>query len=112
MQTMPTFVYLAPLVLLFAIGPASATIATLIYAAPPVIRITAHGIRQVPPRDDRGGGVARDDAVADAASRSRCPVAKRTVVIGINQTIMAALSMVTLAALIDAPGLGRASWRR
>ena len=47
MQTMPTFVYLAPLTLFFLIGPASAVIATLIYAAPPVIRITAHGIREV-----------------------------------------------------------------
>jgi len=48
MQTMPTFVYLAPLTLIFLIGPASAVIATLIYAAPPVIRIAAHGIRQTP----------------------------------------------------------------
>jgi len=48
MQTMPTFVYLAPLTLLFLIGPASATIATLIYAMPPAIRLTAHGIRSVP----------------------------------------------------------------
>ena len=67
MQTMPTFVYLAPLVLLFAIGPASATIATFIYAAPPVIRITAARHPAGPPRDDRGGGVARDDTAADAA---------------------------------------------
>ncbi len=56
MQTMPTFVYLAPLTLFFLIGPASAAIATLIYAMPPVIRITAHGIRSVPTR--HGGGRA------------------------------------------------------
>ena len=48
MQTLPTFVYLAPLTLFFAIGPAAATIATLIYAAPPVVRLTAHAIRSVP----------------------------------------------------------------
>ncbi|MEP7192734.1 MAG: ABC transporter permease subunit [Actinomycetota bacterium] len=106
MQTMPTFVYLAPLTLVFLIGPASAAIATLIYAAPPVIRITAHGIRGVP---------AETLEAADSMGSSRfqlltkvmLPMAKRTIVIGINQTIMAALSMVTIAALIDAPGLGR-----
>jgi len=48
MQTMPTFVYLAPLTLFFLIGPASATVATLIYALPPVVRLTAHGVREVP----------------------------------------------------------------
>ena len=106
MQTMPTFVYLAPLTLVFLIGPASAAIATLIYAAPPVIRITAHGIRGVP---------AETLEAADSMGSTRfqlltkvmLPMAKRTIVIGINQTIMAALSMVTIAALIDAPGLGR-----
>ena len=49
MQTLPTFVYLAPLALFFAIGPAAATIATVIYAAPPAVRLTAHAIRSVPP---------------------------------------------------------------
>ena len=106
MQTMPTFVYLAPLVLLFAIGPASATIATLIYAAPPVIRITAHGIRQVP-RETIEAAESLGTTRSQMLVKVTLPVAKRTVVIGINQTIMAALSMVTLAALIDAPGLGR-----
>jgi glycine betaine/proline transport system permease protein len=106
MQTMPTFVYLAPLVLLFAIGPASATIATLIYAAPPVIRITAHGIRQVP-RETIEAAESFGTTRSQMLVKVTLPVAKRTVVIGINQTIMAALSMVTLAALIDAPGLGR-----
>jgi glycine betaine/proline transport system permease protein len=106
MQTMPTFVYLAPLVLLFAIGPASATIATFIYAAPPVIRITAHGIRQVP-RETIEAAESLGTTRPQMLLKVTLPVAKRTVVIGINQTIMAALSMVTLAALIDAPGLGR-----
>jgi len=106
MQTMPTFVYLAPLVLLFAIGPASATIATLIYAAPPVIRITAHGIRQVP-RETIEAAESLGTTRSQMLLKVTLPVAKRTVVVGINQTIMAALSMVTLAALIDAPGLGR-----
>ena len=62
MQTLPTFVYLAPLTLFFAIGPAAATIATLIYAAPPVVRLTAHAIRSVPRRVSRP--LARSDPPA------------------------------------------------
>ena len=106
MQTMPTLVYLAPLTLIFLIGPASATIVTLIYAMPPVVRLTAYGVRAVP------------EAMAEAATslgstrrqtltKVLLPVAKRSIVVGVNQTIMAALSMVTIAALIDAPGLGK-----
>ncbi|MFD9389448.1 ABC transporter permease [Streptomyces sp. NPDC060000] len=106
MQTMPTFVYLAPLTLIFLIGGASATIATVIYAAPPAIRITAHAIRSVP---------ATTVEAADSLGATRrqsllkvlLPMSKRTVVMGVNQTIMAALAMVTIAALIDAPGLGK-----
>jgi glycine betaine/proline transport system permease protein len=106
MQTMPTFVYLAPLTLFFLIGPSSATIATLIYAMPPAIRITAHAIRSV-------SGSSREAADSLGATgwqtltKVLLPMAKRTVVVGINQTIMAALAMVTIAALIDAPGLGK-----
>ncbi|OAH13968.1 ABC transporter permease [Streptomyces jeddahensis] len=106
MQTMPTFVYLAPLTLFFLIGPASATIATLIYAAPPAIRITAHAIRSVPETTveaaDSLGATRRQ-----ALMKVLLPMSKRTVVMGVNQTIMAALAMVTIAALIDAPGLGK-----
>lgn len=106
MQTMPTFVYLAPLTLFFLIGPASATIATLIYAAPPTIRITAHAIRSVPHTTveaaDSLGATRRQ-----SLTKVLLPMSKRTVVMGVNQTIMAALAMVTIAALIDAPGLGK-----
>lgn len=106
MQTMPTFVYLAPLALLFRIGPASATIATLVYATPPVIRITAHGLRELP-RETLEAATAIGSTRAQLLGKVMLPMAKRTIVLGINQTIMAALAMVTIAALIDAPGLGR-----
>lgn len=106
MQTLPTFVYLAPLTLFFAIGPAAATIATLIYAAPPAVRLTAHAIRSVPPESveaSRSLGSTRGQTL----TKVLLPMSRSTVVVGINQTIMAALSMVTVAALIDAPGLGQ-----
>ncbi|MDX3131308.1 ABC transporter permease subunit [Streptomyces europaeiscabiei] len=106
MQTMPTFVYLAPLTLFFLIGGASATIATVIYAAPPAIRITAHAIRSVPETTVEAAdslGATRWQALLKVL----LPMSKRTVVMGVNQSIMAALAMVTIAALIDAPGLGK-----
>ncbi|MFD0370032.1 ABC transporter permease [Streptomyces sp. NPDC127114] len=106
MQTMPTFVYLAPLTLFFLIGGASATIATVIYAAPPAIRITAHAIRSVPETTVEAAeslGATRRQTLLKVL----LPMSKRTVVMGVNQSIMAALAMVTIAALIDAPGLGK-----
>jgi glycine betaine/proline transport system permease protein len=106
MQTLPTFVYLAPLTLFFAIGPAAATIATLIYAAPPVVRLTAHAIRSVP-RESVEAARSLGSSGGQTLMKVLLPMSRSTVVVGINQTIMAALSMVTVAALIDAPGLGQ-----
>jgi glycine betaine/proline transport system permease protein len=106
MQTMPTFVYLAPLTLFFLIGPASATIATMIYAIPPVIRLTAHGIREVP-SDNVEAGESLGSTRGQLLRKVLLPIAKPVIVTGINQTIMAALAMATIAALIDAPGLGQ-----
>ncbi|MEU1852415.1 ABC transporter permease subunit [Streptomyces sp. NPDC019990] len=105
MQTMPTFVYLAPLTLFFLIGPASATIATAVYAAPPAVRITAHAIRSVPETTVEAAG-SLGATRRQALLKVLLPMSKRTVVMGVNQTIMAALAMVTIAALINAPGLG------
>ncbi|GIH47385.1 glycine betaine/proline transport system permease protein [Microbispora rosea] len=105
MQIMPTFSYLSPMVLLFLIGPASATIATMIYAMPPAIRITAMAIQRV-------SGVAVEASESLGATRwqtlgkVRLPLALNTITLGVNQTIAAALSMVPLTALIAAPGLG------
>ncbi|HZX03137.1 ABC transporter permease subunit [Kribbella sp.] len=106
MQTLPTFVYLAPLTLFFAIGPAAATIATLIYAAPPAVRLTAHAIRSVPPESVEAAR-SLGSTGGQTLLKVLLPMSRSTVVVGINQTIMAALSMVTVAALIDAPGLGQ-----
>jgi glycine betaine/proline transport system permease protein len=106
MQIMPTFVYLLPLTLLFLIGPATGVIAMVIYAMPPVIRLTAHGIRSVPEETVEAAdalGATRRQKLVDVM----LPMAKRTIIIGVNQTMMAALAMVTIAALVAAPGLGQ-----
>ena len=105
-QIMPTFVYLSPVTLFFLIGPASGTIVTLIYAIPPVLRITAIALREVPHASVEAG-ISMGSTKWQTLRKIQVPLAKRTIVVGINQTIMAALSMVTIAALIDAPGLGR-----
>ncbi|MFC4785801.1 ABC transporter permease [Nocardioides sp. MAHUQ-72] len=106
MQTMPSFVYLLPIAIIFGIGPAAAIIVTLIYATPPVVRVTAHGIRTLP------GGVLEATTSLGQGRRQRLtkvelPLAKRTIIVGVNQTMMAALSMATIAAYIDGPGLGQ-----
>lgn len=105
-QVMPTFVYLTPVTLFFLIGPASATIVTLIYAIPPALRITAVAIKEVP-WSSVEASTSMGSTRMQALRKVQLPQAKRTIVVGINQTIMAALSMVTIAALIDAPGLGK-----
>lgn len=105
MQIMPTFAYLAPLTLLFSIGVSTAAIATLIYAIPPAIRITALGIRTVPDASVEAGrslGSTRWQVLR----KIQIPLARRTIGIGVNQTIMMALSMVVITAVIGAPGLG------
>jgi glycine betaine/proline transport system permease protein len=106
MQTMPSFVYLAPLTLFFLIGPASATIATIVYAVPPVIRLTANGVRTTP-ADVVEAATSLGAGRWQTLRTARLPLARRMVVTGINQTIMAALAMATVAALINAPGLGQ-----
>lgn len=107
LQTMPSFVYLLPLTLLFGIGAPAAVVATLVYALPPVTRITGHGIRTV--------STSALEATTSMGSdrwqvlrKVQLPMARRTVIVGVNQTVMAALAMATIAALIAGPGLGEA----
>jgi glycine betaine/proline transport system permease protein len=106
MQILPSFAYLPLITLFFLIGPASAAIATIIYAVAPAIRITAVGIRGVSPTTVEAatslGATARQ-----VLGKVQLPMARRTIIIGINQTIMMALSMVVITSLIDAPGLGK-----
>jgi len=106
MQTMPTFVYLLPIVLFFGIGASAAVVATLVYALPPIIRIAGHGIRSVPETTIEATDAAGQTA-AQRLLKVQLPLARKTIVVGLNQTIMAALSMATLASYVDGPGLGK-----
>ncbi|MBG6094946.1 ABC transporter permease [Nocardioides luteus] len=106
MQTMPTFVYLLPIVLFFGIGASAAVVATLVYALPPIIRIAGYGIRSVPETTIEATDAAGQTAV-QRLLKVQLPMARKTIVVGLNQTIMAALSMATIASYVDGPGLGK-----
>jgi glycine betaine/proline transport system permease protein len=105
MQTMPSFVYLIPAIMLFGLGKVPAVLATIVYAVPPLIRLTDLGIRQV-------DAEVVEAATAFGGSSSRIlfgvelPLATPTIMAGLNQTIMMALSMVVVASMIGARGLG------
>ena len=106
MQTLPAFVYLIPVVLLFGVARVPAIIATVVYALPPVIRLTNLGIRTVPATTveaaEMFGATPRQ-----TLRKVQFPLALPSVITGINQTIMMALSIVVIAALIGAGGLGQ-----
>jgi glycine betaine/proline transport system permease protein len=105
MQTMPAFVYLIPVIALFGIGKPPGVIATMIFGTPPVVRLTALGIQGVP-------ATVREAALAYGATewflltRVDLPLALPSIMTGINQTILMCLSMVVIASLIGAKGLG------
>ncbi len=105
MQTIPPFVYLVPIVMLFGVGIVPGVIATIIFAVPPIIRLTNLGIRQVRSEVVEAGyafGATPREVLFDI----QIPMAIRTIMAGLNQTLMLALSMAVIAALIGAGGLG------
>lgn len=105
MQTMPSFVYLIPALMFFGLGKFAAIFATVIFAMPPVIRLTDLGIRQVPV-DLVEVGEAFGSTPGQLLVKIQIPVAMPTILAGLNQTMMLSLSMVVITAMIGAGGLG------
>ena len=105
MQTIPPFVYLVPIVMLFGVGMVPGVIATIIFALPPVIRLTNLGIRGVP-GDLIEAAYAFGSTPRQVLFEVQVPMAMQTIMAGLNQTLMLALSMAVIAALIGAGGLG------
>lgn len=110
MQTIHPFVYIVPVVMFFGIGTVPGTLATMIFSLPPIVRLTDLGLRQVPPE-------VLEAARAFGASsmqllvKVKLPLAGRTIMMGLNQTLMLALSMVVIVAVIAGGGLGQEIYR-
>lgn len=106
MQTMPAFVYLIPAVYFFDLGTVPGAVATIIFAMPPIVRLTNLGIRQVP-ADVVEAARSFGSTPAQLLFKVQIPLAVPTMMAGLNQTIMLSLSMVVISAMIGADGLGK-----
>jgi glycine betaine/proline transport system permease protein len=106
LQTMPTFVYLMFVFILFGIGAPNAVVCTVLYALPPLVRIAGFGIRDVPPT-----AIEATDSLGQTTWQRlrnvQIPMARSTIILGLNQTILAALSVAIIAGYVNGPGLGK-----
>ncbi len=104
-QVMPQFVYLVPMIIMFSTGPVPGIVASVVYAAPPCIRITSLGLRDVSPQP-REAAISFGATSSQELLKVQLPLATRSIMLGINQAILMVLSMVVVAALVGAGALG------
>ncbi len=109
MQVLPAFVYLIPAIVLFGVSGTQGVFLTVVYAIPPVIRLTNLGIRQVP-RAVVETAHSHGSTTLQTLFQVQLPLAKNSIMLGINQTIMMAIAMVIITALVGVPGLGKDVW--
>lgn len=106
LQTMPTFVYLVPALIFFGIGTPTAVVCTMLYALPPIVRIAGHGIRDVSPTTIEATD-SMGQSLWQRLWKVQVPMARSTIILGLNQTILAALAMAIIASYVAGPGLGK-----